>query len=84
MRKLLPLVAFLVAQAVAFAGETITPVQAKDYVGQTASITGEVKLYKGNPEIVITQEDQVSVEPHTPRRGHFRDQPDKSGRNAPR
>jgi len=116
MGKLLPLLALLVVQAVAFAGETIQPEQAKDYVGQTvtvtgkvievtdhngnifinfgakypqqpfygfvaardanyldgkitfqslqgqtASITGEVKLYKGKPEIVITQEDQVKT-----------------------
>lgn len=117
MGKLLPLVALIVVQAVAFAGETIRPEQAKDYVGQTvtvtgkvvevteyngnifinfgakyprqpfygfvpgseahyldgkitfqslqgqtASITGEVKLYKGKPEIVITKEDQVKAE----------------------
>lgn len=139
MKIFLPLVALLLLQAVAFTGETITPEQAKDYVGQTvtvtgkvaevtehngnifinfgakyprqsfygfvasrdanyldgkltfqalqgqtASITGEVKLYKGKPEIVITKEDQVTEEPHTPRRGHFRDEPDKSGRNDPR
>lgn len=30
-------------------------------VGKTVAITGEIKIYKGKPEIVLTSSDQVKV-----------------------